>query len=226
VSARVDSVVPLDSSALEFGSKITAAWQKSVEGILEAGKLLIQAKAVLPGEFERMVKQQCPFGIRTAQRLMQIAANPALSDATHVSCLPSSWGTLAELAKFEPAELSHAIGNHWIKPETKREDVAPLRQRVQRALGRSGRSRTERKPFAKPTEKEIAGRITKMVTATFKTRFLESPLTESDLEYVSDNITKYVDVMVTALEQDIQARGREALRFFDQLVERPSVEAA
>src|SRR5687767_43637 len=97
------NVVPICSA--DFGRKITLAWQKSVEGILEAGKLLIEARAALPrGDFGRMVAKSCPFKMRTAQRLMQIASNSVLSNATHVSCLPNHWGTLAELAKFEPAE--------------------------------------------------------------------------------------------------------------------------
>lgn len=35
-----------------------------------------------------------------AQRLMQIASNPALANATHVSLLPPSWGTLYELSRL------------------------------------------------------------------------------------------------------------------------------
>lgn len=35
---------------------------------------------------------------------MKISAHPVLAKATHVSDLPSAWGTLAELARFEPAE--------------------------------------------------------------------------------------------------------------------------
>lgn len=59
-----------------YAAKINAAWQKSLEGILEAGRELIAAKADpdLPhGEFEAMIGSDLLFGASTAQRLMKIA---------------------------------------------------------------------------------------------------------------------------------------------------------
>jgi len=136
MSAGVDCVVPLNRDARLYGRKITLAWQKSVEGILEAGNLLVDAKATLPhGEFERMVRKSCPFKIRTAQTLMQIAQNKVLANPQHAALLPASWTTLAELAKLEPRELSHALGNNWVKPEMTRDDVGDLRRRVRKGLG-------------------------------------------------------------------------------------------
>jgi hypothetical protein len=153
MSAVVDSVMPLEADALHFGERISAAWQKSVEGILEAGALLVQAKTQLPhGAFQKMIQQRCPFSIRTAQTLMQIASNPALSNAQHVARLPASWGTLAELARFEPRELSHALGNRWVKPDMTREDVGELHRRVRQALG--GRVR-QPLPRAVPDDREV-----------------------------------------------------------------------
>lgn len=140
MAGHVDSVVPLDRATRLYGHKITKAWQSSVEAIFEVGRLLIEAKADLQhGEFEQMVKQSCPFGARTARRLIGIANHETLSNRTHVSVLPNHWGTLAELARFEPAELSHAIGNHWVKPDMTREDVKYLHARTQKALGTRSR---------------------------------------------------------------------------------------
>lgn len=143
----VDSVIPLDRATRLYGHKITKAWQKSVEGILEVGALLVQAKADLDhGEFEGMVRKCCPFSVRTARQLMQIASNPVLSNRQRVADLPASWGTLAELSRLEPDELKHAIGNHWVKPEMTRDDVVSLRSRVKKALGK--RVRDPRKTVA------------------------------------------------------------------------------
>lgn len=134
-----------------WGHKITKAWQASVESIIEVGSLLTQAKAELAhGEFEEMVKESCPFKIRTAQTLMQIAANPTIANAQHSACLPASWTTLYELARFEPAELSHAISNHWVKPEMTREDVKYLHARVQKALGFRKRMPPQSNAAARP----------------------------------------------------------------------------
>src|SRR5207249_4942233 len=62
--------------------KICAAWQKSFEGLLECGQLLITAKTKLPhGEFQNMIEGDLPFGTRTAQMLMRIGADHRLSNA-------------------------------------------------------------------------------------------------------------------------------------------------
>ena len=52
-----------------------------------------------------MVEQDLPFGPRTAQRLIAIAASPALSNATHVSLLPTAWGTRYELSRLPEEQL-------------------------------------------------------------------------------------------------------------------------
>jgi hypothetical protein len=80
---------------LVWARKVRAAWQKSVESIIETGRLLIEAKAALPhGGFEIMVKD-LPFGARAAQFLMKVASHPVLSNPKHASLLPASWMTLA-----------------------------------------------------------------------------------------------------------------------------------
>lgn len=153
---QADSVVPLSRPLRLFGRKITLAWQKSVEGILEAGALLIQVKAEHHhGDFERMVRNTCPFNRHTANKLMSIASNEVLSNGSIWNHLPSSWTTLYELSRFEPRELKHAIGNHWVKADMPGKDVEPLRRRTRQALGLSARTRV-RRASATPAEKNLA----------------------------------------------------------------------
>jgi Protein of unknown function (DUF3102) len=83
----------------EHVRRITAAWQKTVANIVETGRLLIEAKDDIGfGGFQEMIRAELPFGARTAQRLMEIAEDRVLSNATHASLLPASWMTLYELA--------------------------------------------------------------------------------------------------------------------------------
>jgi hypothetical protein len=106
-------------------------WQKSVEGILEAGRLLAEAKAALPhGGFEIMVRDQLPFSVRTVQTLMQIAGNPVLSNAQHVALLPPSWGTLAALARVKPLDLKEAIDAGSVQPDMTRAEVDALAKKT------------------------------------------------------------------------------------------------
>jgi hypothetical protein len=67
-----------------------------------------------------------PFGERTAQRLMEIARHPVLSDPTHGSRLPPSWRTLYELTRLPNPLLLAKIKDHTINSEMERRDVAAI----------------------------------------------------------------------------------------------------
>jgi hypothetical protein len=87
--------LPSDDDKLEihYAKRIGAAWRKAVESIIEAGRILIEAKDALPhGRFLAMVQDRLRMGERTAQRLMAIAGDDWISNPTHVSHLPPSWG--------------------------------------------------------------------------------------------------------------------------------------
>jgi hypothetical protein len=77
-------------SRQEWATRIAAAWQSSLTGILDAGRLLIEAKEELDhGEFIAMAEAELPFGRITAFRLMAVAGDHRLSNVTHVEhCRP------------------------------------------------------------------------------------------------------------------------------------------
>jgi hypothetical protein len=126
-----DPVTPAD-----FAARITACWRKSAEAFIEAGRWLIRARSDLDhGAFGTMVESDLPFGARTAQRLMAIAADARLSNATHASHLPPSWTTLYELTKLDDAQFEAKIADGTINPDMERREairnarvVAPGRQ--------------------------------------------------------------------------------------------------
>src|SRR5690242_14481493 len=116
----------------QWTAKIQAAWNKTLESIIEVGLLLKAAKADLPhGEFLAMTRRQLPFGPRHAQRLMSIADNPRISNATRVSHLPCSVGTLYQLSKLPPEQFDALLADGKIHPEMRRDDVASLNYRRQ-----------------------------------------------------------------------------------------------
>jgi hypothetical protein len=112
----------------DWAEQITASWQKPrIEGIIRTGKLLLAAKKALDrGTFISMIRsdEALPFNERTAQRLMKIAEHPVLTNATHVSRLPTSWGTLYELSKAKPKLLEAKIQDGTITPRLERSQVA------------------------------------------------------------------------------------------------------
>ena len=117
----------LHDSVVAWVSRINESWQGTVRNIVETGKALIDAKADLPhGAFTEMVETDLFFSTRTAQRLMAIAEHPSLSNPTHVSVLPASWGTLYELSKIDGCTVEKLIQAGWIYPELERKDISAL----------------------------------------------------------------------------------------------------
>jgi hypothetical protein len=103
-----------------WASRVRPHLDQAAESFVAAGRELVAAKAALGhGHFLELVAS-LDLAPRTAQRLMQIANHPVLSDATHGSYLPPSWRTLAELARVDEDVLLMAIESGDVHPEMKR----------------------------------------------------------------------------------------------------------
>jgi N6-adenosine-specific RNA methylase IME4 len=101
--------------------------------VFEIGHDLIEAKQQLVhGEWLAMIETDLPFSPRTTQRLMAIADHPVISNATHVSYLPPSWGTLYELTKLDEATIRARIEDGTIHCGMERRDAAKLRSKIVR----------------------------------------------------------------------------------------------
>jgi Protein of unknown function (DUF3102) len=114
--------------AEQWADRICGQIGKTVESIIEVGRLLVKAKKDLPhGEWGRMFDEQLvTFGVRTAERLMTIAKHPVLSNTTHASYLPPSWTTIYDLTKVEPKRLNAAFKDGLIVPDMPRKAVKAL----------------------------------------------------------------------------------------------------
>ena len=120
----------------QWAARIGRAFQRSADAFLETGKLLLDAKRELPrGTFEAMVREQLPFKIRTAERLMDIARNPPLANPSNSTLLPPAWNTLHALAKLPAPHLQVAFERRLVHPALERKDVAEVSRRVRKALG-------------------------------------------------------------------------------------------
>jgi hypothetical protein len=118
-----------------------------IEGVLTTGRELLSAKTTLGhGNWGRMfashpeaVPEPLDISIDTAERYMAIALDPVLSDSAHVRSLPTSYSTLAELARVPYEIKQKALTDGRIHPEMERKEVARLRA-----------PRPARGPWAKP----------------------------------------------------------------------------
>ena len=116
-----------------FVKEIAATWRKSVENIIDTGRLLIRAKQELShGKFQKMfgdkssLDDKLPFSLRKAEMLMKIAEHPVISDPKLVSLLPPSWSTLHALTQLPDEILKEELAKGAINSATQREEIKNL----------------------------------------------------------------------------------------------------
>lgn len=168
-----------------WAPRINAEWRKSVDGILNAGRQLIAAKEACDhGEFLRLFKgtdnavsDPVPFGIHTADRLMAIAAKPAIADCAHAHTLPQSWCTLYELTKLDDEQIVAGIKAGEITPSMTRAEASALR------------SDPVEKPEQPPHE-EMADAVKNAVT-----RFVGRLTTPEQFLYVRSRLERMLDFL-------------------------------
>lgn len=118
----------------DWANRITACWRQSVESIIATGRLIAEAKAVLEhGEYLVLTQEHLPFGARTAQRLMAVAADVRLSNTTHASHLPPSWTALYEITRLDDETFEARIADGTIRPEMERKDISTVVKVAKRA---------------------------------------------------------------------------------------------
>ena len=76
-----------------------------------------------------MVADDLPIGIRSADKHMAISRNPWITNSEHVLNLPSSWGTLHELTKFDDDEWEDGLASGDISPELTKAKAGQIRRR-------------------------------------------------------------------------------------------------
>jgi N6-adenosine-specific RNA methylase IME4 len=130
-----------DAPQRRVAARLTACCRRSVEAIIEAGRLLMCAKTALPhGEFRAMIESRLPFKLRTAEMLMAIYHDPRLVNSRYVAHLPPTASTLYELTRLPDEAFEARIADGTICPDMERRDVAATvkreaRQRREADLG-------------------------------------------------------------------------------------------
>lgn len=135
-SARAE-IRPLDADAASaqvdvWVERIKAAIRKSFAGTMEAGRVLIDAKAALPhGAWLEAVKK-AHLDKRSAQVWMRVARNPRFANASRDSLLPASPVTLDAIARLPEglyqSLLAQGVINPAVTANTVREILKALKQ--------------------------------------------------------------------------------------------------
>ena len=99
----------------KYAQRIAACQRKSINSIIQCGRLLIAAKDELKhGEFLKMIENNLPFKRSTAQALMKIASDGRITKNQHAGCLPAHWSTLAKLTQLPDAAFEARIADGTI----------------------------------------------------------------------------------------------------------------
>jgi len=123
---KTGEVVPRRSED-EWADVIRADLAASAQGIIGAGRHLVQAKQqIAHGGWSGWLGRELHMNERTAQMLMAVSRNPVLANTNHGSYLPASWRTLYELSRLPDAKLTAAIEAGNVSPDMERKDVAAL----------------------------------------------------------------------------------------------------
>jgi hypothetical protein len=104
----------------KYAQRITNC-QRSVDSIVECGRLLIAAKDELKhGEFLKMIENSLPFKRSAAQALMKIASDGRITKYQHAGCLPAHWSTLVKLTQLPDAAFEARIADGTIHSGSER----------------------------------------------------------------------------------------------------------
>ena len=111
----------------EFTTKILAAWHRSVDGIIEVGRLWAEAKSTLSKAELADLKAKTKFSEPTISKLISIAKDPRITAERYRAVMPASYGTLNELRHLSDTALETALNNGTLRPDIQREEVLALR---------------------------------------------------------------------------------------------------
>lgn len=111
----MDRQVTTNKEVDQWRASIESAWQKSVQSVIEVGRLVKQAKEEL-GSSYALLETQLPFSSTVAAFLVKIAERPVLSDAQYYSKLPNGYNTLYYLASVDEETLKEQIDKGEVTP--------------------------------------------------------------------------------------------------------------
>ena len=167
-----------DAAQAKWASRINQRVRKGLEAFIEAGKDLIAAKKALGhGGFGAMLKSGLLIiDQRTAERLMRVAGNPALSNSTNWSILPQRIQSLDKLAALDAPVIEQAIAAGEITPTMTIADAGELVRSKQPGQAKSVTKKPE--SAAAPKSPAVVERHTSATVALFDVEAFKTALTQ------------------------------------------------
>jgi hypothetical protein len=108
--------------------RINAAYSKSLEAIIETGRLLLEfKKSAGHGCFMQCFDEgRMLFPIDTAEKVMRIASSRVLSNSANLRNLPQAISSLYLLSQMPEEQLQQAISDGAVHPDMRARDIKML----------------------------------------------------------------------------------------------------
>jgi hypothetical protein len=115
-----------------WATRINQQLKTSVASLIAAGKELLEAKARLRhGEWTQMFDAGLiTMSLREAQKLMQVAGHPVLSNSPNWAHLPTSHHALTALSRIPAADLEVVIKEQKVSPATTIQEAEEIAKQV------------------------------------------------------------------------------------------------
>ncbi len=120
--------VPPAEDEESLAAQICFHWNKSLDGILEVGRLLNRAAEKLgKRHFKKTFVPKLPFSYTVAQRLRNLAKSRRINDPRYRPLMPFSWNTLTAIDNLSDAGFEYGIARGKITPKCQYKDIRDLR---------------------------------------------------------------------------------------------------
>jgi hypothetical protein len=119
-AAVLPCVTPSPGTEEEWAEAIRHDLATGTASYINAGRKFIQAKKALKktnGSFIHLVTVLLGYDLDTAERWMEIARHPVLSDSATLRNLPTAWTTLYQLSHVPPKLLLKYIADGTVHPQ-------------------------------------------------------------------------------------------------------------
>ncbi len=198
----------------EWAEIINADWRKSIEGIIQTGSDLIAAKGELPyGEFGKMIKADCPFGVTAARTMMTIARNydtwiAVMKDRRHDGALPSSWTTLGKLSSISEDDFKDAHEQGLITADMSREKANAIARAYKTPIDGVVGSENDPSTLPAPKEAREIARATNRMVAARDGRIYSGATEEEGADHVRKRDQTYmiIDTINAIVENNVSPK--------------------
>lgn len=161
---------PSEDQLLEhFTAECRQRYSESIEGIINLGLCLIEAKSELSGASWKQLCQErdrCPVSETVATRFMKIAQNRNILKREIWLFLPLGWNVLYEISLLTDEQFDNGIRQNKITPEATMDDIRLLRNKEPHSAAR--RAEKERSQVEAPavTDPEEVAELAALLTHT------------------------------------------------------------